>query len=112
MQRVCFVLQVKPERLREYKERHRNVWPEMLAALRETGWNNYSLFLRSDGLLVGYLETGDFDRARSEMAKRKINERWQNEMAGFFVDSAGKLPDESMKPLEEVFHLDPAAGNR
>lgn len=71
MQRVCFVLQVKPERLREYKERHRNVWPEMLAALRETGWNNYSLFLRSDGLLVGYLETGDFDRARSEMANAK-----------------------------------------
>ena len=36
MQRVCFVLQVKPERLEEYKERHRTVWPEMQAALRET----------------------------------------------------------------------------
>ena len=40
MQRICFVLQVKPERLEEYKERHRSVWPEMLAALRETGWAN------------------------------------------------------------------------
>jgi L-rhamnose mutarotase len=112
MEHVCFVLQVKPERLREYKERHRAVWPEMQAALRETGWNNYSLFLRSDGLLVGYLETDDFDRARSEMAKRKINRRWQNEMAAFFVDSDGKSPDESMNPLEEVFHLDRAARDR
>ena len=55
MKRVCFVLQVKPDRLDEYKWRHRAVWLEMLDALRETGWNNYSLFLREDGLLVGYL---------------------------------------------------------
>ena len=64
MQRVCFTLQVRPERLDEYKEKHRTVWPEMQQALRETGWNNYSLFLREDGVLVGYLETEDFERAR------------------------------------------------
>jgi L-rhamnose mutarotase len=40
MQRICFVLQVKQERLEEYKERHRHVWPEMLTALHETGWGN------------------------------------------------------------------------
>jgi len=53
VQRICFVLQVKKERLDEYKERHRCVWPEMKNALRETGWHNYSLFFRPDGLLVG-----------------------------------------------------------
>jgi L-rhamnose mutarotase len=105
MQRICFVLRVKPERLEEYKERHRAVWPEMLDALRETGWTNYSLFLRSDGLLVGYLETQDFDRARAEMAKREVNERWQREMAAFFVRTDGILPDRAAEPLEEVFHL-------
>ena len=105
MQRICFVLQVKPERLEEYKARHRAVWPEMLDALRKTGWTNYSLFLRSDGLLVGYLETPDFNRARSEMAKREVNERWQREMAGFFVQEGGILPDRAAEPLEEVFHL-------
>jgi L-rhamnose mutarotase len=77
----------------------------MLAALRETGWNNYSLFLRSDGLLVGYLETEDFERARTGMAGREVNERWQREMASFFVQRAGALPDRAMEPLEEVFHL-------
>jgi L-rhamnose mutarotase len=104
MQRVCFVLHVKPERLEEYEQRHRAVWPEMLAALRESGWTNYSLFLRDDGLLVGYLETEDFERARSEMAKRSVNERWQREMAGFF-DHDGLAPDRAMHPLEEIFHL-------
>src|ERR1700724_4168435 len=99
MQRVCFVLQVKPERLEEYKERHRSVWPEMQAALRETGWGNYSLFLRDDGLLVGYLETEDFERARSGMARREVNERWQREMGNAFVPRAATLPDPSSQPL-------------
>jgi L-rhamnose mutarotase len=107
MQRVCFILQVKPDRLTEYKERHSRVWPEMQAALRETGWRNYSLFLRADGLLVGYLETPDFERARSAMATRQVNERWQREMADFFVQPDEVLPDRAMEPLEEVFHLSP-----
>jgi L-rhamnose mutarotase len=105
MKRVCFVLQVKPDRLAEYKASHRNVWPEMQKALRETGWNNYSLFLRPDGLLVGYLETENFELARAGMAKREVNEHWQREMADFFVQPEGVLPDRAMQPLEEVFHL-------
>ena len=105
MRRVCFVLQVKPERIEEYKRRHRAVWPEMLAALRETGWTNYSLFLRPDGLLIGYLETRDFDRARKEIARMEVNQRWQTQMADFFVENDGLLPDQSIVSLEEVFHL-------
>jgi L-rhamnose mutarotase len=105
MKRVCFILQVKPDRLAEYKARHRNVWPDMQKALRETGWSNYSLFLRPDGLLVGYLETENFEHARAGMAKREVNERWQREMADFFVQPEGVLPDRAMQPLEEVFHL-------
>jgi L-rhamnose mutarotase len=106
MQRVCFLLKVKKDRLEEYKRRHREVWPEMLQALRETGWRNYSLFLREDGLLVGYLETPDFQKAREGMAAREVNARWQREMAPFFEELEGRRPDEGMRPLEEVFHLD------
>jgi L-rhamnose mutarotase len=105
MRRICFVLQVRPEKIEEYKERHRSVWPEMMKALRETGWHNYSLFLRADGLLVGYLETEDFERARAGMANRDINTRWQREMSGFFVKPETLLPDQAMVPLEEIFHV-------
>jgi L-rhamnose mutarotase len=84
MQRVCFLLQVRPERLEEYTQRHRAVWPEMLKALRETGWTNYSLFLRPDGLLVGYFETSDLGAALQGMSQREVNGRWQREMAPFF----------------------------
>lgn len=106
MKRICFTLRVKPELLEEYKVRHQAVWPEMLAALRETGWTNYSLFLRPDGLLVGYLETPDFERALAGMAGREVNARWQQAMARFFIGGDERAADEQMAPLEEVFHLD------
>jgi len=105
MKRVCFLLQVRPERLAEYRERHKRVWPEMLEALSRAGWHNYSLFLRADGLLVGYLETPDFAAAVRQMDALDVNRRWQAEMQPFFQAPAGR-PDENMFPLEEVFHLD------
>ena len=106
MTRVCFLLKVRPDRIDEYRRRHREVWPEMLDALRATGWQNYSLFLQPDGLLVGYLETADFGRARARMQEHPVNARWQAEMAPFFEALGDETADRSMLPLEEVFHLD------
>jgi len=104
--RVCFLLKVRQEKLEEYKLRHAQVWPEMLNALRETGWRNYSLFLRPDGLLVGYLETDDFEKALAGMKTRDVNARWQAEMAPFFEKLTQGGADDNMLALEEVFHLD------
>jgi L-rhamnose mutarotase len=104
--RICFLLKVRSEKVEEYKQRHAQVWPEMLDALRQTGWSNYSLFLRPDGLLVGYLETSDFDKAREEMKKHPVNARWQAEMQEFFETETSAAADDNMFPLVEVFHLD------
>ncbi|GAB3651429.1 L-rhamnose mutarotase [Glycomyces tarimensis] len=104
--RACFTLRVRRDRLAEYRERHAAVWPDMLRALAETGWSNYSLFLSDDGLLVGYLETEDFDAARAAMAEREVNARWQAEMAPFFEGTGGAAADESFNVLTEVFHLE------
>jgi L-rhamnose mutarotase len=109
VERVCFLLRVRPDRLEEYKARHREVWPDMLAALSATGWTNYSLFLDDDGLLVGYLETEDFDAAVAAMDATDVNARWQAEMAEFFDDLdavPNQRPDQGFLLLEEVFHLE------
>jgi L-rhamnose mutarotase len=104
VERICFLARVRPDRLDEYREQHKNVWPEMRAALTDTGWGNYSLFLADDGLLVGYLETENYQSALAAMTKTEVNERWQAEMSEFFV--ADGPPDESFKRIAEVFHLD------
>jgi L-rhamnose mutarotase len=105
MERVCFLLQVKPERMAEYRERHAAVWPEMREALAATGWRNYSLFLAPDGKVVGYLETDDFEAARRAMEETDVNARWQAEMGEFFVGLEGRRPDEGLLRLDEIFHL-------
>jgi L-rhamnose mutarotase len=105
VQRICFVLNVKPDKLDDYRTRHREVWPEMRDALAQAGWRDYSLFLREDGLLVGYLVTDDFDRARAAIKQMPINERWQEHMQPLF-QTLDSHADDNMHPLDEVFHLD------
>jgi L-rhamnose mutarotase len=105
-QRICFQLQVRPDRLAEYEARHAEVWPELRSALTATGWRNYSLFLTETGTVVGYLECDDFAEARAAMEKTEVNARWQAEMAEFFVGLEGRRPDEGLLQLHEIFHLD------
>jgi L-rhamnose mutarotase len=106
----------------------------MRAALRDAGWSNYSLFLSDDGLLVGYLETDNYQAALDAMAATDVNTRWQAEMSEYFMNTtavaeaagaggagaggAGAVgagaggdtdsgpPDRSFLRIAEIFHLD------
>lgn len=104
LKRICFIRRVRPDRLDEYRERHAAVWPDMLDALRRCGWHNYSLFLREDGLLLGYVECEDFTACQLAMEQTDVNARWQSEMAPFFEPGYG--PEAPLSLLPEVFHLD------
>jgi L-rhamnose mutarotase len=107
MKRVGFILKVKFSRIEDYKRHHREVWSEMLAALREAGWHNYSLFLRGDGMLFGYFETPEsLKAAQDAMADTEVNGRWQDMMSPYFEIPEGAHPDQMFVELEEIFHLD------
>lgn len=103
--RVCFSLQVRPERLDEYLARHTPVWPEMLAEIAAAGRRNYSLFLGEGGRLIGYYETDDDAAAQAYLAASEVAARWEAEMAPFFVGLDGR-PDQAATALTEVFHLE------
>ena len=104
-ERVCFQLQVKADRLAEYRERHAAVWPDMLRAIEASGRRNYSLFLRDDGLLIGYYEVDDDAAAQAALAGDPRTVAWEAEMADFFVALEGR-PDQGAPRLAEVFHLE------
>jgi L-rhamnose mutarotase len=103
--RVCFRSSVQPELMDEYKLRHAAVWPDMLRALKDAGWNNYSLFLAPDGQLIGYLECDDYQAAQARMAMTDVNARWQAEMATLFANSE-LPPDQGFEIVEEVLNLE------
>ena len=104
MRRIVFTLQVKAERLDEYRRRHAHVWPDMLAALRDAGWHDYQLFLRDDGLLVGTLLSDDLAAAQAAMDATAVSARWEAEMAEFFTHGR------QLVVLDEVFNLEHQLG--
>jgi len=105
VERVCFQLQADPARLNEYRDRHAAVWPDMLRAIEASGRRNYSLFLRDDGLLIGYYETDDDTASQAALEADPRTAAWEGEMAEFFVALDGR-PDQGAPRLAEVFHLE------
>jgi L-rhamnose mutarotase len=101
-QRSAFVLRVRPDKIDEYVAAHREVWPEMLDALRGAGIRNYTIF-RHGNEMFGYFEADDLEAAGAYMAEQDVNSRWQDAMAELLDE---RVPDAGPPPLEEVFRLD------
>ena len=100
-QRVGFVLRVKPERVDEYVRAHRDVWPEMLEALKGAGIRNYTIF-RAGTQMFGYFETDDLARSESYLSTHEANVRWQEAMADLLEE---RVADQGPEPLQEIFRL-------
>ena len=100
-QRSAFVLRVRPDKVDAYLEAHRNVWPEMLQALRGAGIRNYTIF-RAGNEMFGYFEADDLERAASYLERQEVNARWQDTMAELLEE---RVPDTGPPPLEEIFRL-------
>ncbi len=100
MKKVCFILHVKPECMEEYKRDHQAVDPELLAVLSDAGIANYSLFLREDGLLIGYFEAENPEESWAKVGATEADVRWSAKMKPFFDWDAGGI-----EWLEHVFYM-------
>ena len=81
MPRYCLLGHVDPNRLDEYRRSTARSGRSCCEALRDAGWRNYSLFLRDDGLLIGYAEADDLAAAQERVARTEVNARWQTAMS-------------------------------
>jgi L-rhamnose mutarotase len=104
MQRLAFTMKIKPGSEEEYRRRHQQVWPELLADLKQAGCSRYSIYLK--GLdLFAYMEVDDFQRYLNHMATSQAASRWEERMSDILireVDPATGFP----YVLPEVFRLD------
>ena len=103
-ERGMFVLVVHPDRIVEYDARHDDIWADMLAALEESGFRNYTGF-RKDSQVVYYGEFHpDMPRALAAIGATDVNRRWGESFEGIITsinDGEGHL-----FTAREVFHLD------
>lgn len=104
MERACFTFELRPGAEVEYQRRHDEIWPEMVEALRASGFSNYTLFRR--GITIhAYVECHpDRATAFAAMGATDVNRRWQ----AWFADVIARIADADGEPLwaDEVWHLD------
>src|SRR5436190_4168640 len=103
MERLCFTFEIRPGTEDEYKRRHDEIWPELVEAIKDAGFANYSLFRRGTKI-VAYAECEpDGATAFAKLAPTEVNGRW----AKWFEDVIVSLTDENgqLYLLEEVWHL-------
>jgi L-rhamnose mutarotase len=102
MARAAFVLQIKPEQVSEYVEAHTAVWPEMRAAITDSGIRNYSIFLDGNRAF-GYFEADDIERSLATLGATDVNARWQDAMKELLEQ---RVADDGPTLLPEIFRLD------
>jgi len=101
IQRSAFVLRVRADKIDDYVAAHRDVWPDMLRALKESGIRNYSIF-RDGNQVFGYFESDDLAAAAAYLGRQEVCARWQDAMADLLEE---RVPDSGPLPLEEIFRL-------
>ena len=105
MEHIGFTMRLLPGAEAEYRRRHADVWPEMLAELKAAGATNYSIFLDGDRLF-GYLEVQDLARFQEHMNGSAVNARWQADMGSSLIDPLTDPETGFHRRLDEVFHLE------
>jgi L-rhamnose mutarotase len=104
MQRIAFLMKIRPGTEAEYRRRHQHVWPELLADLKRAGCQNYSIYLHGTDLFA-YMEVEDFSRYLESMASSQASQRWEEQMADILIRETET--ETGFPPrLAEVFHLD------
>src|SRR3546814_16465428 len=96
--RVCFTLQVHPDKLDEYLARHSPVRPEMLAEIAAAGRRHHSRLLAQWGRPIAYSETDTDSAAQASLPATALAPRWDAEMTPFLVGPAGRTPHHATTP--------------
>lgn len=105
MQRVAFLLRLKPGAGAAYDEAHQQVWPEMLALLKRAGISDYSIFRRDELLVLSMRVEQDFETTWREIESDAVNTRWQEAMGEYFAAMEGVRAGERFPMMQEVFYL-------
>jgi L-rhamnose mutarotase len=103
MDRVAFKMKIFPGFEQEYKKRHDEIWPELVALLKEAGISDYSIFLDQEtNSLIGFLKVKD-KAVMDKLPTNEIMQKWWAYMANVMESNPDNSPVSI--PLQEVFYL-------
>ena len=107
MRRYGMAIQVRPEKLEEYKRLHAAVWPDVLTMIAACNIRNYSIY-EKDGYLFSYFEYvgDDFEADMARMAADPTTQAWWDVCKPCQQPLPTRAAGEWWATMEEVFHCD------
>jgi len=104
--KVAYTMKLKQGAADEYKRRHDEVWPEIVALLREYGFSDYSIFLdeQTSTLYAVYKAFSTATASNDALRQTELMQRWWAYMAELVEFKEDQTPD--THPLKMVFHMD------
>jgi len=103
MDRVAFKMKLFPGFKEEYQKRHDEIWPELVALLKQTGISEYSIFLDEEtNSLFGVLKADDA-KLLDTLPSHAVMQKWWKYMGDIMASNADNSP--VSVPLQEVFFM-------
>ena len=107
--RYCLTVDLKdnPELIASYEAYHKNVWPEILQSLSDSGITSMQIYRLMNRMFMILETTDDFSfekKAIMDAANPKVQE-WEKIMGQFQQSLPGFDPEDpwKWKPMEKVF---------
>ena len=103
MEKYAFKMHLTPGQTAEYKQRHDDIWPELVDLLKQAGVSDYSIHLDEDtNTLFGVLWRKD-GHGMDDLPNHPVMQKWWAHMADIMDTHADNEP--VAVPLTPVFHM-------
>jgi L-rhamnose mutarotase len=104
MKRVGFTMKLKPGMKDEYRKRHDEIWPELVALLRESGVSDYTIFLDESSNTLFAFQRVSGEGGSQDLGAMPIVQKWWRHMSDILETNDYWSPVTHF--IEEVFHMD------
>lgn len=104
MEKIAFVMTLKPGFEREYEKRHDEIWPELVKELKKAGVSDYSIFYEESSNKLFAVLKREESHTMDELPSNQIVKKWWAYMADIMDTHEDNEPVAT--DLKKVFHLD------
>jgi L-rhamnose mutarotase len=111
MKKYCLALDLKDDEalIKEYEQYHKEVWPEILQSIKESGIEEMEIYRTGNRLFMIMKTDEGFnfeDKAKADAANAKVQE-WETLMWKYQQAIPGSKPGEKWVLMEKIFDLTP-----
>lgn len=109
MKRYCLTLDLKndPELISQYEQFHKEVWPEIISSIKDSGITNMQIY-RYEARLFMIMEVNDnfsFEKKQqADNSNAKVKE-WEELMWKYQQPLPGSAAGEKWKLMDKIFEL-------